>query len=55
VRSAPQHDCHVAFRLPTEDRQALHRIAQDRGESLSELLREMCAIVLVAEAPEPSS
>jgi hypothetical protein len=47
------HDVHVAFRLPSEDRDRLHAIAQAKGESLSELLREMCTVVLATEAPEP--
>lgn len=51
VRSAAQNDCHLAFRLPLEHRSRLHAIAASKGQSLSELLREMCSIVLDTEAP----
>jgi hypothetical protein len=44
-----EHDLHVAFRVSSEHRDALRRIAAGRGITTSALLREMVAVVVESE------
>ena len=43
-------DSTVTLRLPIEDKLALELVAQRRGLSISELLREMIDVVIAADA-----
>jgi hypothetical protein len=47
-----EHDSWQSFRLPSEHRQALRRVAREAGCSVSELLREAVEIIVRPDAGE---